>query len=74
MPFAPPLKHSEYPTSHHMTVVMPSEAKLWIIRPTNPPQKNARPGVINITRLAASSMKPVFASLIMFASFRDRRE
>src|ERR1051325_852242 len=28
-------------------------------RPTRPPQKNARPGVINITRLQQRSMKPV---------------
>jgi len=43
MPFAPPLKHSEYPTSHHMTVVIAREAKLWIMivsvfdLPTSPP-------------------------------------
>jgi hypothetical protein len=45
------------------------------VRPPHQPAVEEREaGVINITRLAASNMKPVFASLIMFASFRDRRE
>jgi hypothetical protein len=40
---APPLKLSEYPTAHHSTVVIASDAKLWIMivrvfeRPTSPP-------------------------------------
>ncbi len=43
MPSDPPLKQSEYPTSHQSTVVIPIEAKLWIMivsvleRPTSPP-------------------------------------
>jgi len=44
---------------------------------TGPPLKhseNAGPGFINFTRLAASNMKPVFASLIMCTSVRDRQE
>src|SRR5439155_12148448 len=51
------------------------EGKLWIMivkvfeRPTSPPEKNASPGVINITRLAARSMNPVFAPLNIVRPF-----